>query len=374
MARSGVEIVIGGGVAEGGGQALRAALSLSLATGRPFTYDGKGVGGAGPGLRPEHCDLVRAVASLCAAELHGVDAGSHALAFRPRAPVVPGDYLLDAGPAGSAPLLFQTVCWPLSLAGSSSRLVVRGATHRRSSPTFHDLALVWGPAVARLGFRFELALQAAAFHPESGGEMSAVVAPAHAMPPLDLRHRGTLQAVEVVATEAGLPFAVAEELAARALQRLRELGIAGDASRVPVPARGSSGSHVLLVATFERGRSGFGALGTRGQAPAQIADEAVEQLAEFLRSGGAVDPHLGDQLLLPAALAASGRIAAPPGVVPVVRYTVSRVTERLRASAALLARFLDLEVAVLGAAGEEGEVRLRPSAARADGEAIGGEW
>src|ERR687887_369902 len=95
---------------------------------------------------------------------------------------------------------------------------LRGGTHQQNSPTFHDLALVWAPAVARLGFRFELALQAAGFYPEGGGEITAAVEPAHPMPPLDLRHRGMLEEVEVVAMVGGLPFAVAERLPGRAPQ------------------------------------------------------------------------------------------------------------------------------------------------------------
>ena len=46
---------------------------------------------------------------------------------------------------------------------------------------------------------------------------------------------------------------------------------------------------------------------------------------------------------------------------PSARYTVSRVTAHLRASATLLGRFLRLKVAVRGAEGEEGEVRLEPA-------------
>jgi len=359
------EIVLDGGEAAGSGQILRTALALSAATGRPFTLRDARSGG-NPGLGPQHLHAARAVAGLCGAELSGAEVGSSAIAFRPTARVAAVEHLLDLGPAGSATLLLQTVCWPLALAGGASRLTVRGATHCRSSPTFHELALVWAPAVARLGFRLELELQAAAFHPQGSGELAATVQPARPLPPLDLRHRGTLRAVEVVAMESGLPFAVAEQLAERALQRLRELGIAADAARVPLPARDSAGSHLLLVASFARTRCGFGALGEPGEPPERTADEAAKGLAEFLRCGAAVDPYLGDQLLVPAALAASGLVGPSAGTPPTTRYTVSRVTRHLLTCAAVVRRFLDLDLAVTGPEGEEGEVRVQPRGATAE--------
>jgi RNA 3'-terminal phosphate cyclase (ATP) len=353
-------IVLDGSAGEGGGQILRTALALSAITGRPFTIDRIRANRIKPGLRPQHCAAALATARLCAGEVEGAEVGSNRITFRPGARVAPGDHVLDIGTAGSTPLLLQTVCWPLALAGGTSRLTLQGGTHQQYSPTFHDLALVWAPAVARLGFTFRLELQAAGFYPEGGGEMTAVVEPAHPMPPLDLRHRGTLDQVEVVAMVAGLPFAVAEQLAARALHELRGIGVAADATRVPVPARGSAGSHVLLVAHFERGRAAFGALGDRGQTPDQSADAAVADCATFLKGGAAVDRHLGDQLLLPAALLAAGLVPAPPGIVPATRYTVAAVTKHLRTNAEVVKRFLEVEVALLGKEGEEGEVRVQP--------------
>src|SRR3990172_5688152 len=237
-----ISIVLDGRVGEGGGQVLRTALSLSATTGRPFAVHHLRANRIKPGLRPQHREAVLATALLCAAEVEGAEVGSSRVEFRPTRPAAPGEHTFDLGTAGSAPLLFQTLCWPLALAGSPSQLPIRGGTHQLHSPTFHDLSLVWAPAVARLGFRFELALQAAGFYPEGGGEMTAAIQPAHAMPPLDLRHRGTLTTVEVVAMVAGLPFAVAERLAERALRRLRDAGIAADATRVPVPARLSAGA------------------------------------------------------------------------------------------------------------------------------------
>ncbi len=358
-----ISIVLDGRVGEGGGQILRTALALSAISGRAFAIHHLRAQRIKPGLRPQHREAILATARLCAAEVAGIEVGSSRVEFRPTSAAAPGEYSFDLGTAGSAPLLFQTLCWPLALTGEPSQLTIRGGTHQQHSPTFHDLALVWAPAVARLGFRFDLALQAAGFYPEGGGEMVGTIHPAHAMPPLDLRHRGTLATVEVVAMVAGLPFAVAERLAERALRRLRDAGIAADATRVPVPARLSAGSHLLVVAAFERTRAGFGALGDRGETPDRAADEAVSAFTSFLKAGAAVERQLGDQLLVPAAVIAAGLVPPPPGIVPATRYTVSAVTKHLLTQAEVVRRFLDVEVAVLGREEDEGEVRVQPPGA-----------
>jgi len=365
-------IVLDGGAGEGGGQILRTALSLSAITGKPFTVSRVRANRLKPGLRPQHREAARAAARLCDAEVSGDEVGSDHLSFAPRRAPAAGEWTFDIGTAGSTPLLFQTVCWPLALAGAPSSLVLRGGTHQDHAPTFHYLALVWAPAVARLGFRFALELQAAGFYPEGGGEFTARVEPAHPMPPVDLRHRGTLRDVDVVSMVSGLGFEVADRQAERALRRLREAGIAADAERLPLPARVSKGAHVLLVASFERTRAGFGAVSARERSSEQLADDAADALRTHLRGGAALDPHLGDQLLLPAALVAAGKLRPPAGLVPSVRYTVGAVTQHLLTAAEVIRRFLDVEIAVVGREREEGEVRVQPPGAASEVLPIGG--
>jgi RNA 3'-terminal phosphate cyclase (ATP) len=347
-----------GGQGEGGGQILRTALSASAVTGRPFSIDRLRANRIKPGLRPQHREAARAIARIVNGRLAGDEVGSTRLEFTPREQPRAGEWAFDIGTAGSTPLLLQTVCWPLALAGGSSSLTLRGGTHQDHAPSFHYLALVWAPAVARLGFRVSMELQAAGFYPEGGGEFTARIEPATPLPPLDLRHRGTLLDVEVVSMVGGLGYEAAERQAARALRRLRDHGINAEAERVPVPARGSKGGHVLIVSTFERTRGGHGAVTSRDRSPEETADLAVEGFAAYLSRGAAVDRHLGDQLLLPAALAVAGYPPSPAGVVPAVRYTVSEVTPHLTTNAAVLRRFLDVDIAVEGKPGEEGEVRV----------------
>ena len=223
---------------EGGGQILRTALSLSAVTGRPFRISRIRHDRLKPGLRPQHLAAARAIAAICQGALTGDTVGSGEISLEPRAVTRKDSWRFDIGTAGSAPLLFQTLCWPLALAGAPSQLCLLGGTHQDHSPSFHYLALVWAPAMARLGFPFELSLQRAGFYPEGGGEFSAAVQPARAMPALDLPHRGNLVEADVVSLVAGVDFAIGEQQADRAERRMREAGVACQARAVAARSAG----------------------------------------------------------------------------------------------------------------------------------------
>jgi RNA 3'-terminal phosphate cyclase (ATP) len=354
-------IVLDGGQGEGGGQILRSALSLAAVTGRPFRIENIRARRLKSGLRPQHLAAVRATATLTEADVSGDEVGSPRISFTPHRPAPAGTWRFDIGTAGSAPLLFQTLCWPLALAGGPSTVTLLGGTHQDHSPSFHYLALVWAPAVARLGFGFDFSLVRAGFYPEGGGEMTAEVHPARAMPPLDLGHRGTLVQAEVLSLVAGLDFSVAERQAERAERRLREGGVFAEVRSVPLPSGPSRGSHVLVVASFERTRSGHAATGDLDRDPERTADAAAWAFTRFLQGHAAVDPRLGDQLLLPAALVAAGLIARPAGLDAGTRYTVSEVTRHLATNVEVIRAFLPVEVEVTGAEGGEGTVEVRPA-------------
>jgi len=101
-------ISIDGSFGEGGGQILRTALSLSLATGTPFRTDNIRVGRKNPGLLRQHLTAVLAAAEIGAAETEGATLGSLSLMFAPKS-VRAGEYRFAVGTAGSGTLVFQTI-------------------------------------------------------------------------------------------------------------------------------------------------------------------------------------------------------------------------------------------------------------------------
>ncbi len=340
---------------EGGGQILRTALTLSLVTGRPFRLAKIRAKRKPPGLRPQHLACVRGAEAVSASSSEGAARGASELVFRP-GPVKPGEYVLDVGTAGSTTLLLQCLFFPLALAGGG-QLVLRGGTHVPKSPPYHYLSWVWLPVMSAYGLHGKLQLRYAGFHPAGAGEFRAIISPNN-LPPnrVDLPTRGTLRDVQVTSFVAGLPLEIAERQGRAAVVALRARGILSDAENLPLPSTRSQGTAVFILAEFENTLAGFSALGAKGRQAELVGREAADALARFMESGGVVDTHLGDQLLLPAALLAAGRLG--PSSPATTRYVAAEVTPHLETHAWVLQQFLPVAIDVTPA----GEVTVGPRA------------
>ena len=75
-----------GSIGEGGGQILRSALALSLATGKPFRMDGIRAGRSKPGLLRQHLTAVEAAAAVGGAQVVGAALRSGSIQFAPWTP------------------------------------------------------------------------------------------------------------------------------------------------------------------------------------------------------------------------------------------------------------------------------------------------
>jgi len=348
-------VLLDGSEGEGGGQILRSALAASLITGRAFRIERIRANRQPSGLRPQHLACVRGAEAISSSRSSGASLGSAELSFSP-GPVRPGKYLLEVGTAGSAPLLFQCLYFPLALAGES-QLTLRGGTHVPHSPSFHYLAWVWLPMIQRFGLSCHLQLRHAGFYPEGGGEIRASIpAPTPSPAALRLHARGMLRDMEVTSLVGSLPFEIAERQSRAALSALREKGISCTAENLPLPSAPSAGSLVFIRAEFENSIAGFTALGERGQPAEAVGQDAARQVAEFMESGGAVDPYLADQLLWPASLLAAGLLGGADGHS--TEFTAAQATLHLSTNASVLQRFLPVRIDVDPA----GAVKVSPTA------------
>jgi RNA 3'-terminal phosphate cyclase (ATP) len=339
----------------GGGQALRTALTLALVTGTPFRLRGFRTDRPSPGLRPRHLALLRAAEAMGGTAEEGT-LGATTVAFQP-SPVRAGDYVLELGPTGSAPLVFQMLAFPLALAGGGT-VRLRGLTHAPQGTSYHHLAWAWAPMVEAYGLRVTLSLLQAGFSPDGVGEFRARVEPMGAVPVrVEVPARGTLQDVEVRALVGGLPFEVAGRETRAAETALRERGIYCSAENLPLPAGRVAGSVVFIRAQFENTFAAFTVVGERGDVPEDVGARAAAALAAFMESGGALDEHLADQILLPAALLVAGTLGpADPGTT---RFTAAHATPHFEATRTVVERFLPVEVAVEPTG--RVEVRRRPA-------------
>jgi RNA 3'-terminal phosphate cyclase (ATP) len=346
-------IEIDGSAGEGGGQVVRSSLALAVMTGQPVHIANVRARREKPGLQPQHLAAVRAAAQISGAYVEGAAIGSADLVFQP-AGVFPGHYRFDIGTAGSTSLVLQTVFLPLALAhgatqpAAESTLMLIGGTHVPWSPCFHYLDLHWLSFMARLGCDADLEMLLAGFFPQGQGQVRATIRATNRLASLDLPERGALKAIRGISGVANLDMTIAERQRKQAMQRLQGRHGKIEIECIDMPAR-TKGTFLLLLAEFRHSTACYFSLGALGKRAEQVADEACLWLEKFLAGTGAVDEHLGDQLLLPLAFADSES-----------RFRTARVTQHLLTHADVIRAFGVAEIVIEEDAKGVGLVRVMP--------------
>ena len=338
-------ITIDGSKGEGGGQVLRSALAMSLATGAPFRIDKIRAGRRKPGLMRQHLTAVQAAAAVGRARVEGASTGSPELTFEPRG-LEPGDYTFSVGTAGSATLVLQTILPPLLRASGPSTITLEGGTHNPMAPPFDFLERAFLPIVNGLGPRVTVSLERAGFYPAGGGRFVATIAPA-AICPLTLCDRGEIHTRRVRGVVSNLPRAIAEREVRTAIELLNWNADAGEISSVAGPGPGNvlvveiASEHAAEVCT------GFGELGVTSEA---VARRAVDEARRYLTANVPVGCHLADQLLPIMALGKGG-----------VFRTVA-LSQHARTNADIIRHFVDARVEVTAEARDVARVEMHVGA------------
>jgi RNA 3'-terminal phosphate cyclase (ATP) len=300
-------IRIDGSVGEGGGQMLRSALSLSLATGKAFRMENIRAKRERPGLLRQHLTAVLAASEIGSAQVEGATLGSKTLTFIP-GPVRSGTYHFAVGTAGSATLVFQTILPALMTASGASEIRIEGGTHNMQAPPFDFLEKAFLPLIAALGPRVEVQLERYGFYPAGGGSFLARIEPCQTLKPMQLVNRGEITGKTASAIVANLPRNIAQ----RELNTVADLLNWNAQSMNIIETKNSVGpGNIVFVEVVSSGLtevfSGFGKIGKSAES---VASDACESARSYLASGAAVGEHLADQLLLPFALAGGGSFTA----------------------------------------------------------------
>lgn len=322
-------IEIDGSQGEGGGQVLRSALALSMVTGKPFRISKIRGGRSKRGLLRQHLTAVEAASRISAAECSPVVLGSTELEFCP-GKVEGGNFRFVVGTAGSAMLVLQTILPPLLTSKERSTVIVEGGTHAKNAPPFEFFEQCFVPIIERMGPRIETRLLQHGFFPAGGGRVEVQIAPVDRLGPVDISERGKLASCDSKVLIAGIPNRIArqENEAAK-----RTLGWEEEVFSIDqLPDSRGPGNVLLLTARFEHSceiSSGFGELGV----PAfRVGTKTANRMKGFLESNAAIGPYLADQLLLPMALAGSGR------------FTTVKPSEHSRTNAAIIEVFTGVPI------------------------------
>jgi len=292
---------IDGSRGEGGGQILRTSLSLAILSGRKLRMKRIRAGRKRPGLQHQHLACVRAAAQLCGATVSDVEVGSQDLVFAPGTEW-PSELRIDIGTAGSTTLVLQTILLPALRAPHPVRAVITGGTHNPLCPPFDFLDRVFLPHVRAMGADVTLTLEKIGVMPDGGGRVVMECKPSK-LRPIEIVEAGRVVARRATAIVASLPRHIAERELACAQERL-------DNPRCDVIELPNAGPHNLFMCEVELA-SGARELctshGRKGYPAEDVADDALDELEDFLEAGVPVGEYLSDQLLLPMAVAGGGR-------------------------------------------------------------------
>jgi RNA 3'-terminal phosphate cyclase (ATP) len=318
-------IELDGSTGEGGGQILRSALTLAMITGRPFRIRQIRARRAKPGLMRQHLVAVQAASQICGAQVTGAAVGSQELEFIP-GKVQGGDYRFAIGTAGSCTLVLQTVLPALLTADRPSTLRLLGGTHNPMAPPVQFLQRAFCRALAEMGAEIDVRLGRFGFYPAGGGEVVASVSPCAQLKPRSWMERGERKAAYAECFIAGIPARVAQ----RELECVGKAMNWGDEQLLArrLPDDQGPGNALLLTLEYEHTTEVFTAFGEKSVSAENVARHVVQRARRYLATRAAVAEYLGDQLMLPLALAGGGG------------FTVDEVSMHARTNAQVIELFL----------------------------------
>ena len=287
----------------GGGQMLRTALSLAMATGQAFNIRNIRASKEKPGLLRQHLMVINACASICDAKVDGDTPRSPELSFTPGKPMG-GDYSFALGTVGSTTLVAQTLIPALMLAEEPSTLSIKGCTHNILAPPHECLARSFLPLLGKMGVAIEESLHDYGFEPAGGGQITLNIKPVKKLRPLELTSRGKQKHLHAESLCAFINVEIAK----------RELDVVKKLLQWPkdklhireVRNAYCTGNALLLTMEHEQHTEVAVRYGEHGTTAETVAKNACAEAKDYLDSDAAIGVHLADQILLPMALAGEG--------------------------------------------------------------------
>ena len=326
-------IEIDGGA--GGGQVLRAALALSVGTGRAFRITKIRGRRPRPGLMRQHLTAVKAAAMICGAETEGAEFGSSELFFRP-GPVLPGHYEFDIGSGGSTVLVMQALVPGLMRAlrqGGKASLTVTGGTVCPMAPPFAFLKETLEPHLRALGWPVRFSLVRHGFYQNGGGILRMEAEGPFEPVPLCADTREPVLRAEAEVLNVGLPQQIADREVKVILRELAGRCSPAQGPKVITDAGAPGTANAVLIRIRTKTQTYvFSETGSPTVSAENVAKKAAADALVFLSRSVPVPSRLADQLLVPMALSAGGR------------FLTTRPSAHTRSCAEVVGRFLEKTV------------------------------
>lgn len=300
-------ITIDGSYGEGGGQIFRSSLAYAAVVLKPVKIINIRAKRENPGLRPQHLTVLKALAEITNARVHGAQIGSTSVTFEPKQ-IKGGNYKFDVGTAGSISLVLQGILPVLLFADKESQIEIRGGTDVPLAPPIDAIRYVLSRGLRTMGANFEIELIKRGHYPRGGGLVRIRIDPIDYLKPINLTEQGTIDIIRGISYCVKLPDHVAKRQATAVKKFFEDKGYKVNIdleyyAHDRDPHLGP-GSGVVCWAETNTGALLAGdSLGERGKPAEKVGEEAAQELWDQIIKGGAVDKHHTDQLVIFMALA-----------------------------------------------------------------------
>ena len=317
-------IEINGSHGEGGGALLRISTALSALTSNPIHITNIRANRPKTGLMPQHLNAVKAVASLSAARVDGLEIGSRELFFYPEE-IKGGNYNIDIKTAGSITLVLQAFMIPAGFAESPVNIKIMGGTDVRWSPPVNYLQHVTLPVLKSMGYDADLDIIRRGHYPRGGGIVNVKINPVKKLKSAsfdDLK----INKIKGISHAVKLPEHVAVRQAESAEKVLQANGFNAEIEIENSDNALGPGSGIVLW-TEGNTRVGGSSIGERGVRAEKVGEKAAEELLYHISQGAAVDKYIGDQIIPYMAMA--GKSSAKTAELTLHAVTNIFVTEKI---------------------------------------------
>jgi RNA 3'-terminal phosphate cyclase (ATP) len=243
-------------------------------------------------------------------------------------------------------VVLNTLLPVLARTGVYCSVIAEGETYGTNALSFDAFAATTLGVLKKMGLYAFPTQTVAGFGRESRGEVLLDVEPS-SIQGVELTSRGLLKELGGVVATSRLSASVAE----RAISHLHNLARGSD---VPLTIEHTDtesiapGCHVTLWAHYERGFGGAAVMGAKSVRVEALAQNAFDELLDWMRGEACVDPYIADQILVPCV------IAEGPST-----FSVSRLTQRLLTCVWVVKQFTPIHITVRGSENKPGTVTIR---------------